>query len=229
MDSINVFNHKFEKSNPFAKHRRVQNIATLFRLVELFFLLVMISRFFSQFAFSVKFSHDYFHRISSALFDPRFVFLIGNGIVITLFVKSGWLSVKNNTTGNKSSSDFCAEYVEKSVGDYQRSEDTVTPDTDRNYTERKIYRSQSENLNRGIEKQSIRRGGEKQSINRGGEKQSKQLRRSSTEKLRDITPVVSSYAEEEMNGEEFRRTVEAFIARQQKFLRDEELSTIVSY
>lgn len=148
------------------------------------------------------------------------MFLIGNGIVITLFVKSGWLSVKNNTTGNKSSSDFCAEYVEKSVGEYQRREDTVTPDTDRNYTERKMYRSQSENLNRGIEKQSI---------NRGGEKQRKQLRRSATEKLPDITPVVSSYAEEEMNGEEFRRTVEAFIARQQKFLRDEELSTIVSY
>lgn len=157
------------------------------------------------------------------------MFLIGNTIVVTLFLKSGWLSVKNNTTGNKSSSDFCAEYVEKSMGEYQRREDTVTPDTDRNYTERKIYRSQSENLNRGIEKRSINRGGEKQSINRGGEKQSKQLRRSATEKLRDITPVVSSYAEEEMNGEEFRRTVEAFIARQQKFLRDEELSTIVSY
>ncbi|KAH7856719.1 hypothetical protein Vadar_004697 [Vaccinium darrowii] len=69
-------------------------------------------------------------------------------------------------------------------------------------------------------------GGEKQSINRVAGKQSKQLRRLAIEKLLEIPPAVSSYAEE-MSGEEFRRTVEAFIARQPKFLREEELSTIV--
>ncbi|KAF7142621.1 hypothetical protein RHSIM_Rhsim05G0072700 [Rhododendron simsii] len=227
MDSINIFNLKFEKSNAFAKYLRVEKIATLFRVVELFVFLVIIPRVFVQFTFSVQFSGDYFHRISSTLFNSWCVFLIGNAIVITLFLKSGRLSEKYISTGNKSTSDFCAEYVEKSVGEYPRREDIVVFDTDQNSTARKIYRSQSENLHRGGEKQSINRGGEKQSINRGGEKQSRQLRRSATENLREIPPAVSSYMAEEMSGDEFRQTVEAFIARQQKFLREEEFQTIV--
>ncbi|KAE9448586.1 hypothetical protein C3L33_19532, partial [Rhododendron williamsianum] len=201
MDSINIFNLKFEKSNALAKHLRVAKITTLFRVVELFVFLVIISRVFVQFAFSVKFSGDYFRRISSTLFNSRFVFLIGNAIVITLFLKSGWLSEKYIGTGNKPL--------------------PISVQT------RKIYRSQSENLNWGGEKQSINRGGEKQSINRGGEKQSRQLRRSATENLWEIPPAVSSYMAEEMSGEEFRQTVEAFIARQQKFLREEEFQTFV--
>ncbi|KAG5547896.1 hypothetical protein RHGRI_013544 [Rhododendron griersonianum] len=227
MDSINIFNLKFEKSNALAKHLRVAKITTLFRVVELFVFLVIISRVFVQFTFSVKFSGDYFRRISSTLFNSRFVFLIGNAIVITLFLKSGWLSEKYIGSGNKTTSDFCAEYVENSVGEYPRREDTVVFYTDQNSTARKIYRSQSENLNWGGEKQSINRGGEKQSINRGGEKQSRQLRRSATENLWEIPPAVSSYMAEEMSGEEFRQTVEAFIARQQKFLREEEFQTFV--
>lgn len=47
-----------------------------------------------------------------------------------------------------------------------------------------------------------------------------ELRRSQTEMTRRSTKRV----EDEMSGEEFRQTVEAFIARQQRILREEELS-----
>ncbi|KAG5554522.1 hypothetical protein RHGRI_012165 [Rhododendron griersonianum] len=45
MDSINIFNLKFEKSNKFANHCMVSKITTLFRYVEFFVFLVIISRF----------------------------------------------------------------------------------------------------------------------------------------------------------------------------------------
>ena len=48
------------------------------------------------------------------------------------------------------------------------------------------------------------------------------LRRSETEKARE-----SLYPHDRLSNEEFRRTVEAFIAKQMRFLREESLAIIV--
>ncbi|PIN15179.1 hypothetical protein CDL12_12191 [Handroanthus impetiginosus] len=89
------------------------------------------------------------------------------------------------------------------------------------YYEKNISRSHSENLVRAVRVEERRRD----------------LRRSISEKCRKsvdsgrkkAAAVGSSPgAEDELSGEEFRRKVEAFIARQQKFLREEEFSAVVS-
>lgn len=60
----------------------------------------------------------------------------------------------------------------------------------------------------------------------------RELRRSVTERSRKSVNCgagVNSYAEDEMSGDEFRRKVEAFIARQQRSLREEQFSAIVTF
>ncbi|KAE9447295.1 hypothetical protein C3L33_20813, partial [Rhododendron williamsianum] len=134
-------------------------------------------------------------------------------------VKSGRLCSEDRVT-----TDFCEEYVENSVKNHivheiesenQKREDKIIEDNV-NYGERRrrIDRTYSENLDKV--------GGEK-------EKMKRQLRRTVTEGRRKSTSaVVGSSPAEEMSNEEFRRTVEDFIARQQRSLREEEFSAIVS-
>ncbi|XP_057494732.1 uncharacterized protein LOC130779883 [Actinidia eriantha] len=212
MDSINIVNLKFDKANAILRYRRLRKITALFRFVEIFFLLIMICRFSVQLPFHLNFSGDYFRNLIAPLFSPRFVFVIGNAIIVTLFLKSGCL-------GNKTNTDFCEEYVENSVKNqivheidtgYQiKAEKEVEGHC--NYRERKIYRSRSENL-----------------IREGGKKLHPQLQRSATENSRKsaAVEVPDGRAEDEMSCEEFRRTVEAFIAKQQRSLREEEFSAI---
>ncbi|KAG8364339.1 hypothetical protein BUALT_Bualt19G0118600 [Buddleja alternifolia] len=207
MDSFNFRDIRVEKSNAISRYRRGQRITTLFRCLELFVFLVIVSRFSTQFAFSLEL--EYFRGIAVTLISPRFVFLIGNAIVIVLFVKSRQFSSKNGEIA----ADLYEEYAEKCRKNLQSSGIKVTEESkgSNNYRssvccdDRKMQRSQSEKLERIVRVEERRR----------------ELRRSTTERCRK--------SEDEMSGDEFRRTVEAFIARQQRFLREEEdFSAVVS-
>ncbi|GMP51204.1 hypothetical protein CsSME_00017531 [Camellia sinensis var. sinensis] len=189
MDSFNIANLKFEKPNATMRYPRVQNITTLLRFIEIFFFLLMISQLSTQFPLSaLKLTGDYFRRLTIAVFSPWFVFVIGNAIIITLFLK-------DSTRNSKTSFDFCEEYVENSL------KNQIDHGVEIEYRRRK---SQYENLKR-----------------ESGEERYGGVRRRSA-------AAVSSCAEK-MSGEEFRRTMEDFIARQQRYLREEEFSAIVRY
>ncbi|XP_052180322.1 uncharacterized protein LOC127793580 [Diospyros lotus] len=207
MDSLNIVNLKLEKATAIFSNRRLQTVAILFRFIELFFLLIVISRFSVQLPSSFNLSAEYFRPLAAVVCGPKFVFLIGNAIVLVLLLRSGWLRSPESAE-NKPSLNFGEECVDNSLINYQRKEsnDTVTVRI-RNDGERKISRSRSENLSR-----------------EGDEKLRRQLRRSATERCLKISPAVNSFREDEMSSEEFRQTVEDFIARQQRFLREQELS-----
>ncbi|XP_073128268.1 uncharacterized protein [Henckelia pumila] len=204
MDMLKFHDVRIEKANAISRYRRLERIATLFRFVELCFFLIIVSKFSNQFPFSLKSSGEYFRGI---LISPRFVFVVGNVIILVLFLKSGEFSTKN---GEKPADDLYEEYVEKC----RRNQDTCVAEEKmaasqhgRKYgvcsDERKIHRSCSD---QNLVKATAH---------------GHQLRRSMTEQCRNYSGS-SSKAEDNMSGEEFRRTVEAFIARQQRSLREEE-------
>ncbi|KAA8545994.1 hypothetical protein F0562_020555 [Nyssa sinensis] len=129
-------------------------------------------------------------------------------------MKSGKFSTEDST-GNNICIDFYDEYVlnsEKNRKIHQEQSEHQRKDDDGTFManmyssrEKKIYRSQSEKLK-----------------NMNHEKAHPELRRWATERCRKSMNhseklVVRSYSEDEMSNEEFRRTVEAFIARQQRF------------
>lgn len=206
MDSFNFDSIKMEKANAISKYRRAERITTLFRFVEVLVVLIVVSRFsFStQLNFPAKFSGEYFRGISVALISPRFVFLVGNAIVLVLFFKSGRLSAKDG----EGIADFYDEYVEKC----RKNEEAKGFDDYKVYRlcydqSKKMSRSSSEKLGRAVVV---------------GKERRRELARSVTEGCRSQRKIAAAAAAEEMSNEEFRRTVEAFIARQQRFLREED-------
>lgn len=225
MDSFSISNIKLEKANAMKKHRQLQKIANFFRFLEIFIVLALISRFSVQLPVAVKNSSEYFKDLTVILVSPRFVFIIGNAIVITLFAKSGQFSGQD-PSGKNSRTDLYDEFVEKSeriqslhgyeAGNSDRQSSSVeyivTEETSPSAEIKNYQRSESEKLDRGTRNKLCR-----------------ELRRSATEKCRESVGsgegwMKISYPEDRMSNEEFRCTVEAFIARQKRFRRDEENS-----
>lgn len=220
MDSFKFHDIRVEKANAIAKYRRIQRITTLFRFMELFVFLIVLSRFSTQFAFSFNLSSEYFRGISVTLISPRSVFIVGNAIVIVLFLISGQFSGKK---GEKST-DFYDEYVEKCRNNQQTWSKEEKKASNACYKEKMMSRTHSAKLQRAVH----------------GEEPRRDLRRSMSEKCRKSVDCGRKtaaaggnsrpYEEDEMSSEEFRRTVEEFIARQQRFLREEEeFSAVVSF
>ncbi|KAM0028872.1 hypothetical protein Hdeb2414_s0018g00519321 [Helianthus debilis subsp. tardiflorus] len=187
------------KTTAISNNHRLHKITTLIRFTETFFLLIIISNFSSQLPAAVKLAGDYLHSSSLTIFSPKFVFLIGNLIILILFLRSRVVEHKDEIGDG----DLCYEYVKMCDRSAPVNVGVVSDDV-------RICRSKSENL------MSVR----------GGKR--RELRRSVTEiGLKSNGDGGRAAVKEELSCEDFRRTVEAFIARQQKILRDEELSPVV--
>ncbi|KAF5745728.1 hypothetical protein HS088_TW07G01320 [Tripterygium wilfordii] len=203
------------KANAIKKHHQRQKIANLFRIVEVCLVLGLISRYAVELPIAFKNSGEYFKDLSIAMASPRFVFVIGNVIVIVLFAKSGQFSTKNSLK-----TDIYKEFLEKSersqgvYRDENREKQStleeqriVTGDTYNNTKETKHYRRSQSAKSKSVNCDNL----------------SKELRRNLTEKGEGLAKK-KSYAEDNMSNEEFRQTIEAFIAKQQRFIREEECS-----
>ncbi|WCJ40963.1 hypothetical protein M5689_021856 [Euphorbia peplus] len=159
MDSFNM-NIKVQKANAIKKHRQLQKIASLFRFVEICVVLAILSRFSVRLPVAVKSSSAYFKDLSVVLVSPRFVFIIGNIIIITLFAKSGQFSGKNST-GKSSRSDIYEEFVkesERSQGTHRyESENKEKQDSSVQHIvkNREKQSSSVQNIAENREKQSI--------------------------------------------------------------------------
>ncbi|XP_059654874.1 uncharacterized protein LOC132301651 [Cornus florida] len=215
---MDIVNLKMEKANAIKRYRRLQKITALLRFFELCVVLILIPRFSTQLPVISRLSGEYFRGLSTTLFSPRFVFIIGNAIVITLLVKSGHHSNSSSTSTVQDDStkinssriyDLCNDGVEKNRNSDREQSTCVEVPTMLNTCEfgskeRKIVRSHSEEY--FVEA-------------KGG----RELRHSATERCPKSVNYGEKAAvmEEEMSSEEFRRTVEAFIAKQQKSLREE--------
>ncbi|KAL7156620.1 hypothetical protein ABFS83_02G021300 [Erythranthe nasuta] len=221
MDSVKFQNVKSEKANAISRHRRTQKLTTLFRMVELFVFLVVVSRFSSQFAFSFNISGEYFRGISVTLISPRFVFLVGNTIIVILFL----LSSSKGGENEKRPTDFYDEYVEKCRNNNQQ----ITHSKHVKKSAPEGLKNEFHNAKKIISKSKSEINLERRAavVVVKGEESHRDLRRSMSQSCRKSVDcgrkkAAAAVVEDEMSGEEFRRTVEAFIARQQRVLREEE-------
>ncbi|KAJ4964822.1 hypothetical protein NE237_016671 [Protea cynaroides] len=89
MDSFHMDNVKAEKAKAMLRYRRLRKMANLFRCFEVFLALVLFSWFSTRLPVAFRISGQFFRELSGVLVSPRFVFLVGNAIILTLFVKSG--------------------------------------------------------------------------------------------------------------------------------------------
>lgn len=215
MDSFDIHGIRVEKAKAIFRHNKLLKITTLFRIMELCVFLIILSRFCIQLPLAFKLSGDHFRGIFATLISPWFVFVFGNAIIGILFLKSGQSSAKNGVY------DEYTENCRKNNYENQKQTNKIASceyTTSCDHEERKIHRIQSEKMGRMHTEEPHRK-----------------LRRSMTVRCRKNVnygkkAVATSCAEDAMSNEEFRQTVEDFISRQHRFLREEkEFSAAVSH
>ncbi|KAF5196276.1 tRNA-methyltransferase non-catalytic subunit trm6MTase subunit [Thalictrum thalictroides] len=113
MDSgLFIDNVKVEKANAMMKYNRLKKIADLFRFFEICVVLILLSWFSTRVPVTFRVLSDYFRHICVVVVSPCFVFLLGNVIVLTLFLKSGQFG--QSSTGISSGTDLYDEFVKNS-------------------------------------------------------------------------------------------------------------------
>ncbi|XP_058780884.1 uncharacterized protein LOC131654987 [Vicia villosa] len=234
MGSVTLHKHKPERFNKVQKHSNLRKITDLLRYVEMCVVLVLISRLsFQQLPLALKNYSEYFRGFAVS---PGFVFMIGNVIIITLVAQSGHFS--NDSSKTKSSEhDLYLEFLQNS-NVYQRiqgcDQRKLGVKVESNVKTRSVVKvSEKDEQGMDLEVKEYRRCQSEIELVRGvdsdNEKEQKVLLRceSENEKRKNgsiqvekekkmMVKNLSLYPEDGMSNDEFRRTVEAFIARQQK-------------
>ncbi|CAI0437970.1 unnamed protein product [Linum tenue] len=234
MDSFNITHLKAVKAKAIRKHRKIEKITNMFRLLEILVVLTVVSSFSVHLPIAAKISSEYFKDAALALASPRFVFVVGNLIVIVLFAKSGQLPGQDGKEKRSKKSDLYEEFVEMSgkIPPQQPSSVEQRAETEHRRKQSKsteivVKKEASSPVSLGIVKSYERSQSEKLATTKSIViKPEKELKRSVTEKLVDKKKK-GSFPEDNMSSEEFKSTIEAFIERQKRFRIDEEVSVFV--
>lgn len=217
---------KLEKQKAMRRYRNFKKIANIVRTLEIVVVITLISysiSFTSSYLPSaVEISGAFFRRLSSLLFSPHFVFLVGNVIIITLFAKSsGGEDNSSNNAGDEISGENAGEGISVEAEKFPVETPAVAPVAEGGESEGKVYRRTKSTSEMVVVKKAEEE-----------EEKKKELRRSETEVRRKIkkAPVIMNrrFEADELSNEEFRRKVEAFIEKQQKALREEKLAVVLS-
>ncbi|KAL2906626.1 adenylate kinase [Bienertia sinuspersici] len=229
--------------------RQLQSLAKVFRFVELCILLAFLSWLSTHLPFAVRISGEYFRKLISLIFCPISIFLLGNAIVVTLLAKSGLFSGEYSPSIDNAVAELYEEFRSEDPEENPVSlkEEVIFQDKEIICEENiKSMNSSSEAIvvEEKNEKVVIPDEVEMERKASYGRSKSEKLRRESgndeekKEKLRRSETEICwrSFAGDEesevveddgMSSEEFRRTIEAFIAKQMRFHREERLSVVL--
>ncbi|KAI3759153.1 hypothetical protein L6452_06734 [Arctium lappa] len=244
VDSIQV-----KKANALTRYKRFNNIAKMFRLIELFVVVALISWSSTRLPTVFKVSGEYLYACLSYVLNPHVVFLVGNVIVVLCYVLSGHTDVGHESASPDISEDNIINHKSNEISSnadlvslsppVEESPDTKqTATVEIRYTvvrcdQNSIVKTESEVAAETAIKQAakqIERFQRTQSAKLKREismKPGRELRRSVTEKRRssdvsaDDKGSRSPSPVERLSNEEFRLAVEAFILKQQSFLKQQ--------
>ncbi|XP_074270849.1 uncharacterized protein LOC141594756 [Silene latifolia] len=223
METIHeIDNIKIEKAKAMRRYKTFRKIANIFRSLELFVAILLtficISWSSSYIPAIVQFTGEFLRRLSTFLFSPHFVFVIGNIIIITLFANSSFAEKSDQSehtvAESLNSGEFPPENAELIV------DAMVSPPA---VVEKVYRRSQSAaavEITPAVDRREFRRSATvpRRKI-KGGE----------------IATAVAAEArrrrkfeEDELSNDEFNRKVEEFIEKQRKFLSEETMTLVLS-
>ncbi|MED6181195.1 hypothetical protein PIB30_017169 [Stylosanthes scabra] len=199
MEAFDFSNSKAEKGSAMSPHNIFSGIARTLRILELCIALFLLSWIFTRLPLAFRLS-------ANCLRSPLFVFALFNAIIAALLAQSARLSAADH---RNSTSEPQAEHRHNQLTTDRVETDNdscATADSDSNFSFRRVCR---------------RIRSEKLEEDEGMKSERKKLRRSETE-------VESLYPQhDKLSNEEFRETIEAFIAKQMRLLREESLAIVV--
>lgn len=247
MDLDNV---KAEKNKALQRYNRFRRIGRFFRAAEICLALLFACWSFSCLPLVVQISGDFLRRIAVVISTPLFVFLLGNSIVVVLVTKSSHQSAASAASAETEIYEAFVSRSKPSDEDvteeivYDDKEVIVTeltsnpnpnpnPIADENIPHVEIdssFDSVSDQL-----KVYRRSKSDLVSAKQSPDVVSKRaLQRSETDKWRKMEDDSSgkgkedkNYPEDNLSNEEFQKTIEAFIAKQLMFRRQESLAVVV--
>ncbi|XP_074286183.1 uncharacterized protein LOC141611526 [Silene latifolia] len=223
MNPLDINHIKVEKANAIKlRYQKLRKITNFFRVFEIFLVLAVISRVSLQLPLAIfKLLNEYLSNISLIFASPQFVFVIGNVIVIVLFINHGHFSNKDNmktpkisTYGTTNNTSIKLKHNNQGTAVTEENKIMATIFSTPEHQVIKIYhRSKSETITR-----------EKMETNpcnlRRSNTEIKRVKKNCKCCIKDAKE--SHYPEDHMSNDQFRRTIEDFIAKQQRFLREEE-------
>lgn len=205
---------KAEKEIAMRRFRRVRRIGQLLRYIEAAAALILFSYSSTHISAAARNSGEFLRQAASILISPRFVFFLGNAIVLVL-LKSGNFSSESASTGTGLSSvysdmSFSPPPIFGTVAEERKTVCEANP---------ACRRSRSEKFERRREEGKLRRA---ETLCSGGGKAWTMVAHDKG----GATAQDRVGAEEEVDAEEFRRIIEEFIAKQQRFQREESLAVV---
>lgn len=243
MDSFYFDAVKAEKTKAMQRYNRVRSVAKLFRLTEIFLVLVFLAWTSTHVPFAVKISAEFLAKLGGVIVSPLFVFLLCNAIIATLLAKSGKL------TPEKSGSENAVSEIYEEIAKHSEDRQTVPFPEDSDSVKASVNETVFQDkeivseLNAAIDLESdqdldygpdldlndqkaYRRSKSEMFIKEvATEKRGKELRRSETERIGILGEKL--HPQEEISDEEFNRRIEEFIAKQLQFRREESMSIVL--
>ncbi|XP_028069070.1 uncharacterized protein LOC114271666 [Camellia sinensis] len=239
MDSRRI---QSEKAKAMIRYRRLRNVAKMWRILEFLVAFALLSWSSTRLPIIVSLAGQCLVQLSDYLFNPHINFVIGNAIIIVIVFLSRQNKAGNNSfTGDEYGNGEAHQRI-ASISDgatptpppptAAEMEETAYEDKQIVVSENVVTQMQCDAASTAIEqaKKQIQRFQRTESEKLKRDLQANhrpQLRRSETEiKERSVVRrrAISSYdAVDRLNSDEFRRTVESFIAEQRRFLRTQKM------
>ncbi|XP_074572260.1 uncharacterized protein LOC141828701 [Curcuma longa] len=212
---------RVEKETAMRRRHLLRQIGMLLRFFEAASAVLLLSWSYARAPAAARLSADFFRRLTAVLLSPRFVFLIGNAIVLLLFSKSHRRYSSHSSSASAADMIYQEFLESRGSGGHLPCSQAPSPPEEVIYDDKEVcietpayQRSRSERMRR---RRGARPGLRRAATDLGMVKRTKSVQEYEDEKA----------AEAEAEAEEFRRVVEAFIAKQTRFLREEECSAAV--
>ncbi|CAK8562227.1 unnamed protein product [Lathyrus sativus] len=229
-----------ESLKPNAIRTHFAAISKTIRIFELCVLLLLLSWSLTRLPLALSISADFLRKLAA---NPLFIFAVSNAIIAALLAQSGRFS-GGNTDEHAGAGKLYREFMNSRIAASDR--DLQPPSaavesllvaavaTEMKCQDKEVI---SETVpapvvldregEAGSEFTNFRRSqSEKWKGEAGKMQRRKQLRRSETEKLRE-TAKENLYPQDKLSNEEFQRAIDAFIAKQMRFLREDSSAIVV--
>lgn len=233
-----------ESLKPNAIRTHFAAISKTIRIFELCIVFLILSWTLTRLPLAVSISAEYLRKLAA---NPLFIFAVSNAIIAALFAQSGRFSdekSEDHSGAGKLYRELMNCRIAVSDRDIQPPSSTVDPPSatvDLPPVTAEVTCQDKEVISETAPAPVIpdreigvcsdfanyrRTQSEKWKGEAGKMKQRKQLRRSETEKLLE-TSKENLYPQDKLSNEEFQRTIDAFIAKQMRFLREESSAIVV--
>ncbi|GFP83638.1 hypothetical protein PHJA_000507300 [Phtheirospermum japonicum] len=192
-------------------------IKRLLRIIEIILILVFLTSATTRLPLAVKAAGEYLRRLVFIVVSPFFIFLLGNVIVLTLFFKSrhdlfGSQHDHHHYQNSPISTDTLFDFRQEIVSNIDESRNGQSSEDNIVFQDKQTIFEVTRSTSKVVDDYNSSGCG-------------MQLHRSETETVGGVE--VAAEMVDGLSNEEFKREVEAFIARQIKFHQQEKLAIVL--